>query len=142
MADHGHDPLIYDQDHVRLRAALIASGLWVGQPCPICSEPMWPGQKLVLAHEDDENGRSIPGRYKGLAHDTCNAHDAGKVNPWGVRTKAAEAVAARSPERQREIDDKAARDLRKQERAEFDAVKAQIAANEVVPVEDTTGRDW
>jgi len=64
------------------------------------------------------------------------------VNPWGVRTRAEAAVAARSPERQQEIDDKAARDLRKQERAEFDRVKAQIAANEVVPVEDATGRDW
>lgn len=133
----------YGGDHKRLRKTLIESGLWIGQPCSLCGEPMWPGQKLDLGHACDAAGRSIPGRYTGLQHSRCNQGAGGQVNPWGVRTRAAAARAARSPQRVAAIEDAAARKTRKQERAEWDRVQAAIAADGAGAQDDeATGRDW
>jgi len=130
----------YGTAHQRQRAALIAAGAWVGKPCPYCSEPMWPGQRLDLGHADDEEGRSIPGAYLGLVHAWCNHSAGGSVNPWNVRRRAVAARAARSPERQRQLADREARQERKRLRSEFDAAQRAIAAEDT-PADDD-GRDW
>lgn len=119
---------IYRGDHARIRRELLAA-LVPGSPCPVCGQPMYPEQRLHLGHLDDETGRSIPGRYVGLVHaGKCNEGRGGKVNPWNVRGRAAAARAARSPERQRELDSAAARKQRKAFRSEFDRVQAEIRA--------------
>ena len=43
----------YDWRHRQQRAELIRSGYWIGQPCPRCLRPMWPGQRLDLGHVID-----------------------------------------------------------------------------------------
>ena len=68
----------YGYEHKRIQAALLASGLWLNQPCPRCSMPMLPGQKLDLDHKTDEFGRRAGG-YNGLARASCNQ----RVNAWG-----------------------------------------------------------
>lgn len=73
----------YGQEHRRIRAALLASGTWVGAPCPRCHEPMWPGDRLDLDHETDDRGRRT-GRYNGLSHRSCNR----RVNAWGRQGRA------------------------------------------------------
>jgi hypothetical protein len=108
----------YGAAHQRIRAALIGSGVWVGQPCPRCGERMMPGQKLDLDHRTDDAGRRIGG-YNGLAHSKCNR----AANAWGHQRRAAEANAARSPQRQQEKDFRAARKQRREFRAEFDAAQ-------------------
>ena len=128
----------YGGDHKRLRKTLIEAGLWIGQPCSLCGLPMWPGQPLDLGHATDAAGRSIPGYYTGLQHSACNQGAGGKVNPWGVRTRAVAARAARSPARVQQIQDAEARKTRKAIRSEFDAIQAMIAADD--DAED--GRDW
>lgn len=131
--------LIYNQAHVRLRKELVAA-LVDGTPCWRCGKGMFRGQRLQLGHQDSPDGRSIPGSYAGLEHAACGESAGGRVNPWGVRTRAEAAVAARSPERVQELDHKEARRTRKQIRAEFDAVQRAIAADEVVPVKDDDDR--
>jgi hypothetical protein len=59
-------------EHKALRARLRAE-LIPGQPCPQpfpdgtrCGQPMWPGQRLDLGHNDTRTG------YIGLVHHVCN----------------------------------------------------------------------
>lgn len=124
------NPEHYGKRHQRLRAELIASGTWVGVPCFYCKKLMWPGQRLDLAHADDDQGRSVPGKYVGLVHAWCNHSAGGSVNPWGIRARAAAARDARSPERRKQLTDREARKDRKRLRSEFDAAQGD------------KGRDW
>lgn len=120
---------LYRELHDRIRRELLAA-LVPGQPCPVCRKPMFPGQRLHLGHADDEAGYSIPGRYVGLVHGACNESKGGAVNPYGTRQRAAAARAGRSPDQTAAIASAKARKQRRQFRAEFDAVQAEIAAKE------------
>jgi hypothetical protein len=124
----------YGHAHQRLRAALLAA-FTEGTPCGLCGNPMWRAQKLDLGHVSDADGRSIPGRWAGLQHATCNSRSGGQVNPWGVRTRAVAARARRSPARAAEVDAREARRQRKAIRSEYDAVQQQLVADE-------SGREW
>ena len=124
-----NDP-IHGAEHQRIRKALIASGTWLGQPCFWCKKPMMAGEKLALGHASDAEGRSIPGKYVGLTHYKCDVGAGGQVNPWGVRTRAAIARANRTPERQKLLDERAARVERKKLRKEFDAAQQEIREDE------------
>jgi hypothetical protein len=55
----------YSGPHRRLSELLRAGAH--GLPCVRCGEPMLPGQPLDLDHDDDH-----PGRYRGVAHASCN----------------------------------------------------------------------
>lgn len=109
----------YGEEHRRIRAALLAAFV-DGQLCSLCKEPMFRTQKLDLGHVSDSAGRSIPGRWAGLQHATCNHSSGGQVNPYGVRNKP-----PRSPERIAAIAARDARRQRKSFRAEFDAAQKQ-----------------
>jgi len=114
----------YGEEHERLRRALVA-GFIEGTLCSLCGKPMWSAQPLDLGHVSDADGRSVPGRWAGLQHASCNRSVGARVNPWGIRARAPAARAARSPERSQQLADRAARRQRKLFRAEFDAAQKQ-----------------
>ncbi len=60
----------YDSRHDAIRRRLLAD-LTPGQPCPRCSEPMWPWQDLDAGHSQDL--RVNPhARADRLEHAACN----------------------------------------------------------------------
>jgi hypothetical protein len=61
----------YDYQYQKLRKALLPSAY--GTPCVRCGEPMLPGQKLHLDHDDYD--RRI---LRGFAHADCNIRAAAK----------------------------------------------------------------
>lgn len=64
----------YGGQHQKLRTALLPFAY--GQPCGRCGQPMLPGQKLELDHDDHD--RTL---YRGMAHARCNrAAGARKLN--------------------------------------------------------------
>ncbi len=61
----------YSGNWQRIREALYRSGIWIGQPCPRCGLPLWPGQRLHLGHATDvaAGGMGGPVRFE---HGACN----------------------------------------------------------------------
>lgn len=65
----------YGHSHRRIRAALLASGEWVGKPCVRCGVPLrWEDRdRLHLDHKVDRFGRRVGDNvYEGFSHASCN----------------------------------------------------------------------
>lgn len=60
----------YDRAHERRRDALLRN-YKPGQPCPVCNQPMLPGQELDAGHSVDlrDNPKAVADR---LEHAACN----------------------------------------------------------------------
>jgi hypothetical protein len=58
----------YGHTHQQLRARLLRA-MRDGDPCCLCSLPMWHGTPLDLDHTPTRDG------YRGLAHASCNRSD-------------------------------------------------------------------
>jgi hypothetical protein len=94
--------LAYSGSWQRLRKALLASGEWVGTPCPRCLEPLWPSQRLHLGHAVDVAAGGFGGPVR-IEHASCN--EAAGARAGSARRKARLA-------RERSAAEKAAHDHR------------------------------
>jgi hypothetical protein len=102
--------LAYSGAWQRLRKASYKSGIWIGQLCPRCLEPMWPGQRLHLGHAVDvaAGGFGGPVRWE---HASCN--EAAGARAGSARRKARLAK-MRTPEEQAAHDRREAVRLRRE----------------------------
>ena len=117
--------LAYSGAWQRLRKASYQSGIWIGQLCPRCLEPMWPGQRLHLGHVVDvaAGGFGGPVRWE---HARCN--EAAGARAGSARRKARMA-------KERSADEKAAHDHRVSVLMRREAKQAREALN-------GPGRQW
>jgi len=96
-----------------IRRALIASGYWIGTPCPRCGEPLWPGQRLQLGHVIDVAAGGMGGPVR-IEHGSCN--EAAGARAGSARRKA-KGARVRSPVEQAAHDHRRAVRMRREWRA-------------------------
>ena len=111
----------YDWRHRQQRAELIRSGYWIGQPCPRCLRPMWPGQRLDLGHVIDVAAGGFAGP-KRLEHSSCNRKAGQAVAAQVKKNKLAK---TRSPAEQAASDHRLAVRQRREARLAFAALEQQ-----------------
>lgn len=115
----------YSGDWQRLRKASYRSGIWIGQPCPRCLEPMWPGQRLHLGHVVDvaAGGFGGPVRWE---HASCNER-AGSIA--GSARRKARIAKTRTPAEQQAHDQRISKQMRREAKRAWAAL-------------EQPGRDW